>query len=104
MKTSNSNCTPMNLKLSLLSILCAYLSVGCPGWAGAKTNCTAAPSGLVSWWPGDGFALDVAGTNNGTLQGGAAYSAGEVGQAFSLDGTNGFVSTSLLITNPQTFT
>ena len=67
------------------------------------TNCTPAPSGLVSWWPGDGFALDVAGTNNAALQGGAGYAAGEVGKGFSFDGTSGFVSTSLLITNPQAF-
>ena len=70
----------------------------------AQNNCTPAPSGLISWWPADGFALDVASTNNGVLQGGATYAAGEVGQAFSFDGTNGFVSTSLIVTNPQTFT
>jgi hypothetical protein len=50
------------------------------------------PSGLVSWWPGEGNANDVIGTNNGTLVGGASYAAGEVGQAFSFDGTNGYVS------------
>jgi hypothetical protein len=72
--------------------------------AGAQNNCTPAPSGLTSWWPADGFSLDLAGTNNGVLQGGATYAAGEVGQAFRLDGTNGFVSTSLTVTNPQTFT
>src|ERR1035438_688907 len=55
------------------------------------TNCTPAPSGLISWWPGNGSAFDVAGTNNGTLLGGATYAAGEVGQAFSFDGVNGAV-------------
>ena len=51
-----------------------------------------APSGLVDWWPGEGNANDVIGTNNGTLVGGVSYAAGEVGQAFSFDGTNGYVS------------
>src|ERR1035441_3649689 len=56
------------------------------------TNCTPAPSGLISWWPGDGFALDVAGTNNAALQGGATYTAGEVGQGFVFGGANAYVS------------
>ena len=56
------------------------------------TNCTPAPSGLISWWPGDGFALDVAGTNNAALQGGATYAAGEVGQGFVFGGANAYAS------------
>jgi ribosomal protein L19 len=56
-------------------------------------NCFPAPSGLVSWWTGDGNALDLAGVNNGTLQGGATASGvGEVGAAFTFDGTNNYVS------------
>jgi len=50
------------------------------------------PSGLVDWWPGDGFALDVAGTNNGTLQNGAGYGGGKVGQGFSFGATQAYVS------------
>ncbi|MEY2526127.1 MAG: hypothetical protein QOE73_898 [Verrucomicrobiota bacterium] len=38
---------------------------------------------MVSWWPGDGNANDIQGGNNGTLQGGATFAGGEVGQAFS---------------------
>jgi len=55
------------------------------------SDCTAPPSGLVSWWGGDNNALDMVGINDGVLQGDAAYAAGRVGQAFSLDGTNGYV-------------
>ena len=51
-----------------------------------------APSGIVSWWRAEGNALDSIGTNNGALVGGAGYAAGEVGQAFSLNGTNGYVA------------
>ena len=38
---------------------------------------------MVSWWPGDGDANDIQGTNNGTLQHGATFDTGEVAQAFS---------------------
>lgn len=65
--------------------------------------CVPPPSGLVYWWPGEDNALDIVGGNNGTLQGGVTYTNGEVGQAFNLNGSSGFISTSTIITNPQTF-
>lgn len=52
------------------------------------STCTAPPSGLVGWWPGDGNGNDIVGGNNGTLLDGATFAAGEVGQAFSVDGTS----------------
>ncbi len=51
----------------------------------------ALPMTPVSWWPGDGTAQDVVGGNSGTLQNGATYASGQVGQAFSLDGLSGAV-------------
>ena len=54
--------------------------------------CIQAPAELVSWWSGDGDATDIADANDGTLQGGATFAQGLVGQAFSLDGVNGLVS------------
>ena len=55
-------------------------------------SCLPAPSGLVGWWKGEGNANDSAGTNNGALSPtGATYAAGEVGQGFCFDGTNGYV-------------
>jgi hypothetical protein len=56
-----------------------------------RQPCLGLAPGVVSWWTGDGTAADRVGTNNGTLQGGATYAAGEAGQAFSLDGTSGWV-------------
>lgn len=53
--------------------------------------CTPAPVGLASIYSGDGNALDARSRINGTLQGGATYAAGKVGQAFSLNGTDAFV-------------
>jgi len=50
-----------------------------------------APNGLISWWRGEGNALDSAGTNHGTASNGVAYVAGKVGQAFGFDGINDFV-------------
>ncbi len=58
----------------------------------AAASCFSAPDGLVGWWAGDGNALTLVGTNNGTLQAGAtATNAGVVGTAFTFDGTNNFV-------------
>ena len=54
--------------------------------------CFPPPAGLVSWWPGDGNANDIRDGNDGTLQNGATFTAGKVGQAFSFDGTNDFVA------------
>jgi hypothetical protein len=53
---------------------------------------TAQSSGPIAWWPGDGNANDVVGPNHGTLHNGAGFVAGQVGQAFSFDGVNDFVS------------
>ena len=57
----------------------------------ANAQCVAPPSGMTNWWPADGNAFDIIGGNHGTLQNNAGFAAGEVGQAFSLDGANGFV-------------
>src|ERR1035437_6588072 len=55
-------------------------------------DCVPSPSGLVAWWPGEGNAHDITGTNNGVLEGGVAFAAGEVGQAFSFNGVSSMVT------------
>jgi hypothetical protein len=55
------------------------------------TNCVQPPHGIVAWWPADGNANDVIGTNNGALMGSATFAQGEVGQAFSFNGSNAYV-------------
>jgi RHS repeat-associated protein len=50
------------------------------------------PSSLISWWPADNGASDVAGGHNGSLQGGATTGPGLINQAFILNGTNAYVS------------
>src|SRR5439155_6041501 len=61
-----------------------------------NSSCVSAPSGLISWWRGEGNVLDGVGGNNGTLRSNVTYAAGEVGQALSLDG----VSDGVVIGNP----
>ena len=80
-QAGNYAATITNLYGSILSSN-AVLTVIPPG------SCTPPPSGLVSWWPGEGNANDIVGTNNGTLQGPVGFAAGEVGQAFVLDGSS----------------
>lgn len=49
-------------------------------------TCVTPPTGLISWWAGDGNANDIHGDNDGTLENGATFTPGLVGQAFNLDG------------------
>jgi len=55
--------------------------------AGVPPVCVPPPSGLVSWWPGDGNANDIANGRNGTVVGGAGFVPGQVAQAFSFTGS-----------------
>jgi|GEM_PF-1647902 len=56
-----------------------------------QAACTPPPSGILDWWPAEGTVADSAGLNNGLLVGNATFTSGWVGQAFKLDGTNGYV-------------
>ncbi len=51
----------------------------------------AAGGDLVSYWRGEGNACDSADGNHGSMENGAGFAAGKVGQAFSLDGVNDYV-------------
>ncbi|HEY5909474.1 MAG TPA: LamG-like jellyroll fold domain-containing protein [Verrucomicrobiae bacterium] len=55
------------------------------------SNCVAPASGLVSWWQAEGTAFDCFGTNNGIAGGALTYAPGEVGNAFSFNGTDSFL-------------
>ncbi|MEI6781337.1 MAG: LamG domain-containing protein, partial [Verrucomicrobiota bacterium] len=56
----------------------------------AAAACMPVPPGLIGWWAGETNPNDVLGLNNGSVQGGTTFAAGEVGQAFVFDGTNGY--------------
>ena len=75
------------LKLGVL-LLC--LGALAPRQVGADT-CVIPPTGLISWWRAEGNATDAVGVNSGTLEGGTTFADGEVGQAFSFNGSNSYV-------------
>jgi len=53
-----------------------------------QCGCTPSASGMFAWYKGEGNANDSIGSNHGTLENGATFSAGQVGQAFSFDGND----------------
>ncbi len=50
--------------------------------------------GGISWWHGDGNALDSFGNNNGEMLNGATFDKGLFGQAFSFDGNDDYFQSS----------
>src|SRR5262249_12489632 len=80
---SNDTATPL-LRVDLRG-------TGTSSGTGRTPACVVPPANAVSWWPGDGNANDLTGGNNGTLQGGATFAAGNVGQAFQFNGSATYV-------------
>jgi hypothetical protein len=71
-------------RLALLSLVAAVSLVLSEAAYGGSTT-------AVSWWPGEGNAMDVNGRNNGSLVGSVSFASGKVGQAFDLGG-EGYVA------------
>jgi hypothetical protein len=58
----------------------------------ATATCITPPPNLVAWWTADNTANDLSGNgNHGALQGGASYTTGQVGAAFSLPTISDYV-------------
>jgi len=57
-----------------------------------EETCSAAPSGLVAWWRGEGNANDSVGANNPSVISGIGYNDGEVGQAFQFNGRTSLIT------------
>jgi len=104
LKTSRTNSVvPSELRLGLLVVAALVLTSAMPAFGtDGVAQCTAAPSGLVGWWPGDGNAKDITPKDHdGTLKddGTDASSdtrfttttAGKVGRAFLFDGDRDYV-------------
>jgi hypothetical protein len=67
---------------------CAAFVVASLSTAGfASADCVNAPDDLVAWWPADGSTEDLAGDNDAVLGTATTFADGEVGQAFSFNGT-----------------
>ena len=64
--------------------------------AGAGKQYSSPPlwNGLVGYYTGDNTANDAKETYNGTLVNGVTYAPGKIGQGFSFDGINDYISTS----------
>ncbi|MCX6876245.1 MAG: putative Ig domain-containing protein [Verrucomicrobia bacterium] len=73
--------TSQRQKRSLLAIAVAALTLGHAAAVPLPANC-------VSWWRAENTFADSVGTNHGTGLNGVTYAAGEVGQAWSFDGTD----------------
>jgi hypothetical protein len=72
------------------------VAVSLTGTATASINpgggeCVVPPNNQAGWWTGDATANDAVGGGNGSLQGGASFTTGRVGQAFAFNGTSSYV-------------
>ena len=68
------------------------LSTSRPGGVGTVYFSPNVPTGLISWWRGEGDTRDTMGVHPGTPLGGLTYAPGQVGQAFSLNGQDAAVA------------
>jgi hypothetical protein len=79
-------------KWLVVSLFAAYAATDLSN--AQPSNCTPAPTGLVSWWKAEGNGVDSVSGNTAyaaLLPGGATFASGEVGQAFQLDNTNAYL-------------
>jgi len=53
-----------------------------------SAQCAPQPPGMTGWWPGNGATTDILNGRNATLESGATYGTGLVGQAFQFDGVD----------------
>src|SRR3954471_5623734 len=96
MRTVTSNARELIIKaIRSRTVCCFFVSTAVLGLLATNNavaqTCTPPPPNMVSWWPGDGNANDIQGSNNGTLQNGATFAPGMVGQAFRFDGVDDYV-------------
>ncbi|MEZ5306721.1 MAG: LamG-like jellyroll fold domain-containing protein [Pyrinomonadaceae bacterium] len=64
----------------------------------ALSQCTAPPSGIISWYKADGSPQDERRINGGILMNGVTYAPGMAGSAFQLDGVDDYV---LVVDSPS---
>lgn len=57
----------------------------------ATPSCVPVGTSLVTWWAGEGNASDMTGLKPGTIVGNVSFEPGRVRQAFSFNGTEGYV-------------
>ena len=91
-KVKKMNKTGLKGNCYLIGVFCVLSFVLCAAGIcfAEQSACVNAPSGLISWWPGDGNADDIVDSNPSTAYG-ATYATGMVSQAFSFDGVDDLV-------------
>ena len=72
-------------------LLALLLLIGAVGACSSQAQSSTNVPGLVSLWAAEGNAMDSASTNRGSIQGSVGFALGQVGAAFSFDGTGGYV-------------
>ncbi|MFZ1160062.1 MAG: choice-of-anchor D domain-containing protein [Candidatus Sulfotelmatobacter sp.] len=77
----------ISFKLSLAALLFVLVA---PRSILLAQTCTLPPANMIAWWSADGIVVDIQGGHNGKLVN-ATYGTGEVGKAFSFNGTNAYV-------------
>lgn len=63
-----------------------------------------APANMANWWPAEGNANDVFGTNNATPNNGLSYTNGEAGLAFHFDGSASYLAVNAPTNIPPNWT
>jgi hypothetical protein len=96
----NDFVVPQKLLWGLRVLAALVLTSAMPAFGDdGGAQCTAAPKGLVGWWPGDGNTKDITpADHDGTLKDDGTdassdtrFTTGEVGQAFLFDGDKDYV-------------
>ena len=82
----------ITMKIKHYSILLGLVWLNGLASSPLQAQCVPAPAGLIAWWRAENNALDAAGMHQGTLMNGTTCAPGQVGQAFSFDGVDDFVS------------
>lgn len=77
----------VNIAISFVMVLGLFFKFG----STFGQQCIPAPSGMISWWPGDNNAFDIVDNNHGVLQGGVTFGTGHILQAFEFNGIDGNV-------------
>ncbi len=86
----NRSYTPFCVRAFLALAWLLYISLGF-----GQNGCVPPPAGLTNWWPGEGNAKDIIGGYHGAISNGTTFAAGYVGQAFSFNGSNQYVTNSV---------
>lgn len=79
--TFNISCLSISIAVLLMSVSIAKL----------YSQCVSPPSAMVGFWTGDDNPNDIQSANNGSLQNGASYTTGKIGQAFYFPSGNEWV-------------